>query len=138
MRLGEPAHLVVGVDGLCRFAGVDGDARERAHQAAVAEHRVDEGQYHRVQRHLLVERAVGEEVVDAGGGPALEAVGAALDAQFAFEAIDVGVEGGGHVGVERVEHDGVAIGAKAIEVRGQRVAHVPTVPDRIAEGYGRP
>ena len=43
-----------------------------------------------MQRHLLVERAVGEEVVHAGGGPTLEAVGAALDAQFAFEAVDVG------------------------------------------------
>ena len=78
VRLRDRQELVVGVDRLRDLAGQDRDRAQRRDQATRVEHRLDEGQHARVDRHALPDAAEREQVVDPQRPGALEGVAGRL------------------------------------------------------------
>ena len=87
----------------------DGDGREGRDQEAGVENALADRQDGGVQRYLLVERAVHQQVVDADGAGALEEVVGGHDAELDFEAAKVVVEGVDEVGLDGVLDNRVAL-----------------------------
>jgi hypothetical protein len=89
VRLRQRQQLIVGVDRLRALARVDGDRGQRGHQTAAVEDALDQRQHRCVDRHLLVETPVREEIVDAHGARALEQVLRRLHVEVLLEPVQV-------------------------------------------------
>ena len=126
--LGQRDQLVIGVDGLGRLTGIDGDRRQRRHQAAGVEHPLDDGEHGRVHGDRRVPRPAGQQVVDAHGVGAFEAVGRGRGAQLALEPGQVLDQRVDLVGVDGVGQDRVALLGDASDVASR-------VPGRLGGGH---
>jgi len=108
VRAGERDQLIVGVEHLSRLVGPDGDGRERRDEQPGVEHGFDDRQHARVDRDVLVELAVHEQVVDADGPQSLEQIVGRDDAEVALEPQQVLRDGVDQVLLDDAFEHGVA------------------------------